>query len=162
MGIEQLNSKKAHAFISKLERAFDKLPEFPDGLIDFIVRLIPFLAILGLIASGLQVFMSIRLLFQVLGRPALSPGELFSLYLVLRIALQLLGAYILYRAVRPLLNRQLLGWILLFWNEIINAGNFLLELIFGSGGSGFSLFASIIIALYILFEIKPRYSPNDS
>jgi hypothetical protein len=151
--MDRLNDKEAMGFISKVEEPFKNLPHLPKGLVEFFVKVAPWLAlisaILGLISGPLLVFLgSIGSLFTL--SPMLLIGTVGSVVILVVNSILLLMAF------NPLKNREMKGWVLLFWSNMLGIISAIFSLLGGSGGIVGSV-VGVLIGLYVLFEMKPFY-----
>ncbi len=151
---DKLTSHEAMDFVKKIEDPFKSLPHLPKGLVEFLVKLAPWLAILGAILG---------LVAGPLVAIAGSLGTLFSLspsiliWTIVTVVLTLLNSVLLFMAFTPLKERAMKGWMLLFWSNVIGIVEGVVGL-FWSQSSLISTILGIVIGLYILFEMKPFYT----
>jgi hypothetical protein len=152
--LDKLTDKEAVNFANKVQEPFKSLPHLPKGLVEFFVKIAPWLAllgaVLGLISAPLVAFVGgLATLFT------LSP--LYLVGTVLGALLILLNSVILFMAFKPLKEREMKGWMLLFWSHMIGIAEGLLGLLNNQSGSFISTVLGIVIGLYFLFEMKPFY-----
>ncbi len=140
-----------------LEQIFKKAPHLPKALVGIIVKIIPYLILISgllLVISGFNTIYSVR-----------SPHQLISswygiapVYFYLIGLLRILMGSIALIAYKPLKNRKLNGWFILFCLSFLELiMNLCSVLLFVSGL--LSALLSLLINLYVLYEIKSAYSP---
>lgn len=144
-GMTQLDSA-----IKPVEEWFSKLPPLPANAKELIVSIAPWLAlifgVLGLLGS-LAVFGLGTVLAPLVavGGGVAAVGEVTIAVLV-----GLVSSILAIVAFKPLLDRKVLGWQLMFLGEVISLIGSILTFSLGS-----MLFA--LIWFYILFQIKSYY-----
>lgn len=157
--LEQLTNDSSLKFIAQIEKIFKDLPHLPKNITEILVKIAPFFAILGGILSVLS---SLSMLAagssqNMMGAWYPMYGRQHSLYFYVTAVLSIAAGALMIMAYKHLKERKLMGWILIFWAEIISILQSVVGLILlGSGVIGAIL--SIAIGLYILFEMKPFYA----
>lgn len=149
-----LTNQQAMDFVTKIEEPFKSLPHLPKNITEIFVKIAPFFALLGAVL-GLLSGPIVGLLGSLASLFTLSP--MFLIWTVLTVILTLLSSILLFMAYNPLKLRQMRGWMLLFWCNIISIVEGVLGLVWGSHGSFIGTILGIVIGLYILFEMKPFY-----
>ncbi|MDQ3008217.1 MAG: hypothetical protein M3Q81_01325 [bacterium] len=149
----RLTDDQALSFIAKLEDLFSSLPKLPQGLIDFLVKIAPYLALLSAILSIIA-----GPILGIFGTLAslLSLSPLFLVVTLVVVVVTIVSAILNFMAYKPLLNRELTGWIYLFWVEILTIVMMLLQILVGQ-----TTLISLVLALfwlYVLFQMKPAYT----
>jgi hypothetical protein len=138
--------KKSTDLIATLEELFVKAPNLPVNAREMLVKVAPWIAlifgILGVLA-GLAAF-------------GLSPLALFggvgaSGFLLLTGVLTIASSVLMLMAFPKLQTRQMGGWTLLFWSEVINVVASLL------GGNIVGALIGAVIGFYLLFQVKSYY-----
>lgn len=141
---------KTNSVVVSLGRVYNRLPALPQSIKEFIVVVVPWLAlifgVLGVLASlsafGISTFFSP---FVALGGGVgLATGLIFSSIIGLVESIMMLVAF------PSLLKRRANGWTLLFWAEVLAVVAALVSV----SASG------VIVALiwfYFLYQIKPHY-----
>ena len=145
-------NQKIALFIGSLDKFFIKLPHLPKKIRLLINRIVPFVALLfglvGLIASVLAGS------FVLLG---LLAGEwVFLAENSFNFGLTLLSALLLLKAFKPLRAGNAVGWIYLFWAELLEVVNLITRAINREDNLLLGL-AVILISFYLLFEIGQFY-----
>lgn len=143
---------KVAAWIGKLDAFFIKLPHLPKKVRVFLNRIIPFFAlvvgIIGLIAVLITSF------FLVLALLAWDTAALLPL--LGAFGLVLFDTMLLLKAFKPLRSGNAIGWIYLFWAQVLETLNFIIQIITGEaqflGG-----IVALVIGYYLLFEIGQFY-----
>jgi len=143
--------------IMKMDEFFFKLPHLPKKLRLFINKLVPWLALLGGIISSITVVLS--LLLTLLSVIALDLSLILTM--VGSFLLVLLNALFLIRAFKPLRNNDAVGWIYLFWANVLGAVNTTINIFIGDISGIGQILLTIFLTLvgfYLLFEIGSFYA----
>ncbi len=145
-------NQKIANLIGLLDRFFIKLPHLPKKLRLLINKIVPFLVlifgVLGLLAS------LISGLFLLLAAIALDWASFFEL--VFSFGLVLLDTLLLLKAFKPLRRGDAVGWIYLFWAQILELVNFVMRVI----NDDINIWLGsliIVLVFYLLFEIGQFY-----
>jgi hypothetical protein len=152
--------KQAAALENWLAPLFEKTPHLPQGVIQTLVAIAPWLALIGGILGLLGLLSLLSFLPMLSAVPFMNMamgGGYYAMYPLLMIALIVngIGAVLDLLAFGPLRKRQKSGWNLLFYSEILVAVSIVLNLF-----SGYSVFGSVIgllIGLWLLFEVRGQY-----
>src|SRR5258708_13686995 len=113
---DMLTDKDAMTFIGKVEEPFKSLPHLPKGIVEFLVKIAPWFALLGAILS---LFMGpLWGLVTVLSLFTLNP--MAALLILIAGLLTLVNAVLLFMAFTPLKNHEMKGWVYIFWSEVIS------------------------------------------
>ena len=149
-------NQKVAAVIMKMDQLFIKLPHLPKKLLSFINKVMPWLALVGGIIGGVTVVLSF--LLTVLSLIALD----FALIMTMAgsLLLVLLNTLFLVKAFKPLRNNDAVGWIYLFWANILGLVNTTISIVNGDifGWQQISLtILMTIVGFYLLFEIGGYY-----
>lgn len=141
--------------VSSVEKVFAPLPNLPKGLVSFLVGIVHWLAlvagIVGLI-NGYNSLFGNRAALRVLE----SFSGLDSNYFTILGVVQLLMAVLMLMAFKPLKERRMTGWLLLFDAELLAVTYLVLDVFYGYGFVG--TLVSLAIGFYFLFQIKGSYS----
>lgn len=136
---------------SQLEPIFTKkLPNLPDNAKDTIVKLAPYLAIIGVVLSLPAVLTVLGLGAVAAPFAALGGITSFTGY-SLTILFVIAGAVIMAIAIPGLFKRTLSAWRLMFCGSLVSAVSSLLAFNLGS------LIIGTAISFYILFQVKSYY-----
>lgn len=158
---EFLTDKKALNLISKVEEPFKQLPHLPKGFVELLVKIVPWGVALGGIFSLTGAISSLRYGFGMspVGQVMKHYLGVTPIYFILSAVLMLAMAYLAFKAFSPLKEKKMLGWIYIFWSNVVSIVHSLLGLIFLTS-SGVSFIFGTIIGFYLLFELKPAYEPK--
>jgi hypothetical protein len=148
--LDRLTDAEAMKFINQVAEPFKSLPHLPKGVTEFLVKIIPWLALLGFFGS----------LIVILG--ALPAAAFGSIYWVISLVVNAITAYLLFSSFTPLKNRELKGWIYLFWIQVMGLVGNLVGLLVGSYSSVIGVAIGFLIGMYLLFEIRPFYGAVQS
>ena len=135
----------------ELEPIFTKsLPAFPEEIKELLVKIAPYLAIIGVIFGGIAILFgglaTILTLFSFSGA-GIWLG-LSMIFLVVVVALEGLS-------IPGLMNRKRQGWKFSYYAVLVSAVSSLLSL---SIGGIISAAITIFIGMWILFQIREKYS----
>lgn len=156
--IGELTGTRTRKIVNELEEQFAQLPHLPKSWVNYLVRAMPFLAMLALAIAVLQILLDLDLLIGGLTYPDIVFTNFDTIAVGINLVLQTTVALLLYRSLDLLQKRQLVGWLLLFWVVVINLIMMLVDIVFGA-----VLIATILILiesvlmLYLLFEVKSEY-----
>jgi hypothetical protein len=155
--LDKLMEKDSMKFIDQVGEVFKSLPHLPDGIVEFFVKVAPWLALLGAILTLLTGPLA-ALLGTFASLVTLSPLVLVGT--IVTLVLSLAQVVLLFMAFNPLKNRELKGWVYLFWSEMVSvATSVVLAVAWMNFGSLIGTVIGTAIGLYILFEMKSKYGP---
>jgi hypothetical protein len=129
-----------------------KLPAFPDEIKEVIVKIAPWLVLIGIIFGGLGVLAAVGLgtFVSVASIGAAAYGSLWQ-YWISIIGLGIVVVLYL-MAFGPLRNRQRRGWNLLYYALLVNLVVWLVTF------SIVSLLIGGFLGFWILFQVREKYS----
>jgi len=156
-----LTDPRVMKLINQVGTYFKDLPHLPKNMVDFLVKISPWLAGIGGVMSILS---SISMLSALLN---FSPflrftqinfgfGPSYLVMTLLYIASQLAMGFLLLKAFKPLKERLELGWIYLYWVMLVGLATSLISLIF-SFQSLIGMVIWLVIDLYLMFEVRAEY-----
>lgn len=157
--LDKLTDKQAMDFISSVEKLFKDLPHLPKAIPTILVKISPWLALIGGVFGILGSLQSItygigggspyqRIFSEFAGLPAW--------YFIVVGLLQLISSILLLLAFKHLKNKTMTGWVYLFWNMALMVIQSLVGMLAGLGGIvGFVVVTAV--SYYVLFEIKPLF-----
>jgi hypothetical protein len=128
-----------------LSGLFTKLPSLPTGVKTSLVKIAPYLAVLGVVLSLPAIFALIgfgAVLGAGWGYYGSTLAEVFAVLNVVLLAL----------SIRGLFARQAVGWRFLYYSALVSAVYSILHL------DLFSLIIGTGISLYILFQVRSYYN----
>jgi len=134
--------------IDWLDSFYSKLPRFGDEIQDYVVKVLPFIAI---IAGIIITFSSV---VDLLGTPFLnalggsSGATIFQKLMIVNILGVIQGIFMIL-AFRPLRKRKRSGWRLILWSQIL----FILSALLSFSPS----FILGFLFLYPLFQVRANY-----
>jgi len=145
-------NQKIATFIGSLDRFFIKLPHLPKKVRVLINKIIPFLVlvfgIIGAIASLLTGFFMISAIISWDGPVLL---EIIGSFILV-----LLDTLFLLKAFKPLRRGDAIGWIYLFWAEVLEIVNLVIRIINKETDVLLGIL-TILLSFYLLFEIGQFY-----
>ena len=140
--------------IQKIAKVFTKLPHLPQALIRIIIKIMPVLTlVLGLISTLGAISGFIFLVLSVVAWDIQTVLENLGSFLLI-----LLNALLLLKAVKPLKQKDAIGWIYLFWTQVINVGYSVYDLLMGNVPTWWGMVLNLLVFTYLLFEIGPSYT----
>lgn len=149
-------NKKVAMQIAKLDKFFIKLPHLPKKISSFINKIIPWIVLLGAIISLITTVISF--LLTILSLIAFDFGLIMNMSGSLLIIL--LNTLFLMKAFKPLKNGNAVGWIYLFWANILSLMNSIYNIvtrdITGTGQISLTIILTIL-GFYLLFEVGQFY-----
>lgn len=150
--VERLTDRTSTHFADQIGSIFGSLPKLPKGIVNFLVAVVPYFAllwaVLALLAGPLLGFLSIVSFITL--------NPIFVLSVMLAAVLSVVMAIILFLAFNPLRARQAKGWMLLFWANMISVAETVVMILLGQSGILDLVF--IAIGLYILYQMRPHYN----
>lgn len=150
--VDKLTSKKAQGYANQVGGWFTSLPKLPKGLIEFFVKVVPYLALLSAIVAF--IFGPIVTVLSIVFIFTTSGTFVFLSTLILAVLLFVSGL-ILLAAFSPLKKRQQNGWLLLFWAEAMMTLQTITRIVFGHTRV-FSLLGTVLV-FYVLFQMRSYY-----
>lgn len=151
---EKLTDAKAMGFIDQVGDVFKSLPHLPASIVEILVKLAPWLALLGGVL-GLLAGPLIGVLGSLGSIMSLSPYLMFVT--IVSTVVLVANSVLLLMAFSPLRQGAMRGWVFLFWAQMLSAVDIILSLLQGQTGSLVGGVIGLAIGLYILFEIRGSY-----
>ncbi len=149
--MEMIMSKDAMNVVAKGENLFKNLPHLPVGVVEFFVKIAPYLALFSAVLG--LIFGPIVGLVGLLSVITLNPFIMLSI--LGGAVLMFVNVAMMLYAYKPLQNREYKGWLLLFWSEVLTAVTTVLSVL---GNGSIASVIWLIIGFYVLYEIKPAYN----
>lgn len=134
---------------------FKELPHLPKKWIETIVKILPYLVLIGGIFSIISALQNIFVFNRTQSWIMQWAQINRAYYYVSGIFTALMGLLYLV-AYKPLKNKSYDGWLLLFLVAILSVIQSVVLLILGWGGI-FGLLISAAIGFYLLYEIRPEF-----
>ena len=134
-----------------------KIPHLPQKIKNFIIAIVPWLALVGGIISSMAVLLSFVL--AVLSLIALDLNLILSM--TGSLLLILLNMLFLIKSFKPLRKKDATGWIYLFWANVLGLINSIINIVVGDITGVSSIALTLILTLlgfYLLFEIGSDYT----
>lgn len=153
--LTQLTDQKAIDLAEKVGKVFEGVPHLPKGLVDFLVKIAPWLVLLGGALSVLGGLSSI--VGNSFNQALLSDfiGISRTYFVVTGIFSLILGALYL-MAFKPLKEFEKEGWMYLFWAQIVGVVQSVFMMVYVGGGF-LGTVIGLIIGFYLLYEVKKSY-----
>lgn len=142
--------KNASSLVVSVEKAYAKLPPLPVGVKDFVVLVVPWLAIVFGVLGVLAALSAFGLSAVFSPFVAMGGGVGFATGLIAASIIGLIQSVLMVFAFPGLLKRKVNGWNLLFWSEVLAVLGAVISI---------SL-VGVVLALvwfYFLFQIKSYY-----
>lgn len=143
---------KIAAFIGSLDKFFFKLPHLPKKARLLINKIVPFLSlIIGLCNIILSLLVGFFFILNIIAWN-------FSTFLAssLSLVLILLSALFYLKAFKPLKNNNAVGWIYLFWAQVLEVANLIMRIVNQENNILLNL-VIVVFNFYLLFEIGQFY-----
>jgi hypothetical protein len=86
----------------------------------------------------------------------LSPG--LAVFTVVSLVISLISAVMLLIAFKPLQNRDMYGWLLIFWVQILGLVSALFAVVINGGAGVIYNLVVALIVFYVLYEMKRTYA----
>lgn len=164
-----LTTPRALKLIDQVEAPFRQLPHIPAGVSRFLANLMPWASILVGLFSLFSVLALTPLIFgastlinslsvMVDSTPYLI-GNINPIYYVLSAVLLLMDGLLLLVAFPALRRKELRGWALVFWSNVVSSIHTLVGMAF-AGDEIVTGLLGILIAFYVLFEVKKWFTPT--
>lgn len=156
-----IHHESVKKLIADLEPKFSDLPKLPQGLIDFLVKIIPYFAVIGavltILATPLTFLINLVTLFV---------NPIAGVLMAISAVVAVVQAIIMFKAFEPLKNKEYLGWHLMFFSSLlsvaVSAVGILVSAVSGNmgdaTGSAIGLVIGTLISLYFQFQIKKEYT----
>ncbi len=138
--------------IEALDKYNQKVPALPVKVKDIIVKIAPYLAIVGVILSCLGLLSVLAFLSSGYGAMMAYAGAMpvTNLYIALVISVVIILIYII--AIPGLFKRKKSAWNLMFYSQIISVLGSLINF------NLISLIIGLLIGLYVLFQVRSYYT----
>lgn len=151
------------SFLKLLDQVEDNLkgvPNLPEGIIKPLLKIVPWLALIGGIFNLTGSFSNISF---GLGNSVYNSEFMVYFtgiprqYFLITGIVSLLSGVLMLMAFKPLKEMKYYGWVISAWNVVLSLVGLVFGLIMSVGGVGSTLF-SAALSVYILFEFKPYYT----
>lgn len=116
--LTQLTDKKAQSFADQIGNVFKGTPHLPQGIVDFLVKIAPWLVVLGGVVNVLSGLSAVlggdsygRMAYRMLGVNS-------TYFMISGVFAIVLGALYL-MAFSPLKEKKMEGWMYMFWAEML-------------------------------------------
>lgn len=152
--LDRLTDSKATEIADKVGDVFKTLPKLPSNIVEFLVKVVPYLALIGAILSIIGG--PLLALFGTLAS-LLTLSPLLMVWTIVSMLVLVATAILMFMAFQPLQNRDMKGWMYLFWAQVLGLAQIVLSLLGGQGGS---LVVSLIVTafwFYVLFQMRSYY-----
>lgn len=135
---------------NEIGEIFKNFPAFPDNVKEILVKIAPYLAIVGAFFLGLALLAVAGIGAGLAGIGELAYGSSVQYYIAMAIVAIQLVLYII--AISPLMKRQKKGWDLMYYAQFLGLVSNLVTLSI----VGFIL--SFVIGFWILFQVRGKYN----
>ena len=150
-----LNSKETQAWAKKGADFFDKFPHLPKKIVDFLVKITPYLILLGGVGMIFSAWGNLTAINKV-NRWLSHWGGVRPAYYYISAAFEIMLAIIYLSSWKALRERQYEGWMFLFASSVLSVVQNLILTIFGWQNL-FALAIAWLISFWLLYEIRPAY-----
>ncbi|TAF31747.1 MAG: hypothetical protein EAZ32_14750 [Cytophagia bacterium] len=135
---------------NEIGNVFKNFPVFPDNVKEILVKIAPFLAMVGVLFGGLALLAVAGIGAGLSNIGALAYGSTAQYYISMAILAVMVALEAM--AISPLLKRQKKGWDLMYYTQLLGLVSNLITLSI----VGFIL--SFVIGFWILFQVRPKYN----
>lgn len=155
-----LYNKQIKDLAKKGESLLEDLPHLPKDWVKNIVKILPYLLLIGGIFSLVSGFQDLF----AFGRNRawiMHWMQIDRTYYYVRAIFSILMAVLYLMAYKIIKNKEYEGWLLLFWAVILTLLEAIVLLIIGGG----SLVASVVgaaIGFYLIYEIRPEFIAKET
>lgn len=143
--------------LESANKIFSKLPRSPKIIGKILIFLAPWMAlisgVLGIVAGPLASILSL------LSFVTLQPLIIID-YVSISI-IMIINTFIMFKAFKPLRDKDMRGWIYLFWSNMLWLVSGIIDTLLGKQGL-LSLVISNLIGFYLLFEMKKAMADSRS
>jgi hypothetical protein len=151
---DRLTDSQSMGFINQIGDVFKNLPHLPPAVVDILVKIAPWLALLG----GVLGLISGPVLGLLGGLATIFTLNPLVMVVTLGTAIAVIAqSVLLLMAFGPLKERHTKGWVLLFWSDMLSVVVAVLGVLDGNVGGIIGSVIGIFIGLYILFEMRSSY-----
>lgn len=155
MNGNKIQIKQADTLLVSLEDVFKSLPKLPKGFTDFLVTVTPWLSLV----FGVFLLVIVGLLGAVgliasFAAAVVGLAPQYVIVMILTLALAVVQGLLMVLAFKPTQNREMVGWRLLAYVELLSAVSAILTL--NVGGIIWGLLWTAV-GFYLLFQIKHYY-----
>ncbi len=152
--LDRLSDDQAMKFINQVSDPFKSLPHLPKNIMEFIVKITPYLAIFAAVVS--IVGGPLEALVGALGS-LVTLNPIYLITMLISSVIAIANAILFFLAFNALKNREVKGWVYIFWSQILQSIEIIVSLLDGRGSSLISSIIGIVLGFYILFEMRPYY-----
>jgi len=155
--LDFLTNQAAVKLMDQVGQPFKSVPHLPKEITNFLVTIIPWLALIGGVTGIIGAITTITGGSAVYRMSALvGVGSSYSTYMIVASVFSLITAALLLMAFTPLKNKAAAGWAFLFWTNVVSIAQNVVSLIIWQGGI-LGIIVGVIIGLYLLYEVRPLY-----
>lgn len=155
--LSMLTDAKARGLVAQIEEPFRKLPHLPQGLVNFLVSIAPWLVGLGGLFSLFGGISSILNSSNSAMWGWVAPlVQINPTYFILTGIVSILMGILYLLAFAPLRRREIEGWLFMFWAAILGIVQSLIGVAFAFTNI-VGVVIMTLIGFYILFELKKEY-----
>ncbi len=153
--VDKLTSQSSLNFIGSVEKIYQVVPfKLPEGVVNFFVNIAPYLAFLGAVIG--LIIGPLGALNTLASFLTLDIKIIFDTFLTL--ILLGLSTYLSIKAYKPLKNREMKGWILLFWMYVLNILTAVSNILLNSQEGTIGSIIGSLIGIYIITQMKHKYT----
>ena len=150
--------KHVSAIESSLASLFAKTPHLPQNIVEILVTIAPWLALLFGVLGVLALLPMLMIIpMASFSAPMMGAVATYGWYpmMIVGFFAGIVSSALNLLAFRPLLKRLKKGWNFLFYSTLLSVVVTLVQIVFGSSGV-FSIVGSLI-GLWLLFEVRNMY-----
>ncbi len=161
--MQKIISVFSHPMLKKLDsellKIFENTPHLPKKVTDILVKIAPYLILISglfLVSGGLRSIFGFKNFYNVLNLWSNIPSTYFYVIGLL----QIVAGFISIVAYQPLKDKKMEGWLALLGLTILELLMNIISVIFLNSGI-FGLLLGLLISLYVLYELRSDYLPNQ-
>jgi phosphoglycerol transferase MdoB-like AlkP superfamily enzyme len=150
--------KHVSALESSLATLFAKTPHLPHNIVEILVVIAPWLALLfGVLGVIALIPMLMLIPMASFSAPMMGAVAAYGWYpmMIVGFFAGIVSTILNFLAFSPLLKRMKKGWNLLFYSTLLSVVVTLVQIVFGSSGA-LSIIGSLV-GLWLLFEVRGQY-----
>jgi len=150
-----LYNKQVKDLAKKGESILKDLPHLPKDWVKNIVKVLPYLVLLGGIFSLISGFQNL-FTFNRNRAWVMHWLQITRTYYYVTAVFSILMAILYLMAYKPIKNKEYEGWLLLFWTVILSLIQSIVLLIMGWGNLVGSIIAAVI-GFYLIYEVRSEF-----
>lgn len=158
MNANNIQFKPADDLLVSLGDTFKAAPKIPKGIIDFLVTIAPWIAIIFGVLTLISMVFGTLFGFIASFVSLLSGQPLVAISTLVAIIIGIVQGVLMVLSFKPLQKREMYGWKLMGYNNLLGALSTIVSVIATMNFAGLIMSAIFMaIGFWILFQMKPSY-----